>query len=225
MKLNTDVLPININVSFQDFVNIYKLAITTKEDSAYNKLYQIMQHAFSYWVKAWETAKYYSDINIYTLVRLLTADNKPAGPIEWKIKTYNNFLKLNSLTILDELNYCLVQHVNKIKTIYREYFRPKNLLFFIAKDIKMFLFKKIRKILSSEKRNNNHLIPLPLKNYYYDSHIDHIYLRNYPLHNNFLLLILNDTKTKEIESLLNLSQKTYKEIYICLLQNLKQLNK
>ena len=101
MKLKTDVLPINVNVSFQDFVSIYKLAITTKEDSAYNKLYQVMQHAFSYWVEAWETAKYYSDINIYTLIRLLTADNKPAGPIEWKLQTYNNFLKLNSLTILD----------------------------------------------------------------------------------------------------------------------------
>lgn len=225
MKLDTDVLPLNINISFQDFVNIYRLAVTTKESTAYEKLYNAMQYCFSYWVTAWETSKYYLDINIYTLIRLLKADNKPAACIDWKLNTYKSFLTFNSLTILDELNYCLVQHVNKVRTIYREYFRPKNLLFFIAKDIKMFLFKKIRSILSAHIRNNNFLIPISSKKSYYDFHIDYTYLENYPLHNNVLLLILDNLKSEDIRSLLNLSRDTYKEIYTCLLQNLKQLNK
>ena len=225
MNLDTSVLPLNTNVSFQDFVSIYKLAVITKEATAYEKLYNVMQHCFSYWVKAWETSKYHLDINIYTLVRLLKADNKPAACIEWKLDTYKSFLTLNSLTILDELNYCLVEHVNKVRTIYREYFRPKNLLFFIAKDIKMFLFKKIRSILSTQIRNNNFLIPISSSRSYYDYHIDFTYLENYPLHNNVLLLILNNLKRESILSLLNLSRETYKEIYTCLLQNLKQLNK
>lgn len=225
MKLNTDVLPLNLNISFQDFVNVYRLAVTTKEPVAYARLYEVMQYCFSYWVKAWETSNYHLDINVYTLVRLLKADNKPAADINWKLNTYKSFLRFNSLTILDELNYCLVEHVNKVRTVYREYFRPKNLLFFIAKDIKMFLFKKIRSILSANIRNNNFLVPIPLNKIYYDFHVDFIYLRNYPLHNNVLLLILNDLKGEDIQSLLNLSRKTHKEIYTCLLQNLKQLNK
>lgn len=225
MKLDTNVQPLEINVSFDTFVNVYRSAMQHKETDCINQLIKIMIYAFQPWVKSWETKDYKANINIFTLINLIKADDKPKGTLSWKIKTYSDYLEFNNITFQDELLYCLAQHINKPKIIYREYFRSKNLLFFIAKDIKMFLFKKIRKVLAANIRNNNYLLPLPDETSYYDSYMDLLYLENYPLHNNVLLLILNNSTAEQIRSTLNLSRLQYKDIYKCLSQNLKQLNK
>lgn len=225
MRSSTDVLPLSLNIPFQDFVKVYRKANITQLDADVMKLIDALKPAFFAWQEVWVSKDYVSNINISSLVNILKADNSPLGAIDWKIDTYNAWLSLNNLTLLDELNYCLLQHVRKEKHIYDRYHEEKNLLFFIAKEVKMFLFKKIRKVLASYKRCGNYLISIPKCDFYYDFTVDKNYLKTNKLHYNILIMLINGSTISEIKSHLDLTHKECKENILCLLQNLKQLNK
>lgn len=225
MYLKTDVLPLNINVAFQHFVTIYKAAYQNNCSDSLIKLIEIISYSFDFWVTAWESNDYTLDINIASLMNLLEADDRPIGSATWKKDIYNNYLIESNTSFKEELIFCFMQHFRKQKHIYKEYYRPKNFLFYIAKDVKMFLFKKIRSIVSHYKRNNYFKLPCKDDLGYYDFTLDTLYLQKNPLHFNVLLLILQQTTAKEIIFSLSLSRQQYKEILICLSQNLKQLNK
>lgn len=225
MYSNTDVLPLNINIAFQHFVSIYKAAYQNNCSDSLNKLIQVMSHCFDSWIFAWESNDHSLDINIASLMNLLEADDRPIGPAAWKKEIYNTYLFESKTSLKEELMFCFMQHFRKEKHIYREYYRPKNFLFYIAKDVKMFLFKKIRSIVSHYKRNNYFKLPCKDDLGYYDFTLDTLYLQQNPLHFNVLLLILQQATAKEIIFTLSLSRQQYKEILTCLSQNLKQLNK
>jgi len=225
MRSSTDVMPLRLEVPFQDFVAVYRRANLTQSDKDITQLIKLLQPAFLDWQKVWLTKNYISNINISSLINILKADNSPLGAIEWKINTYNSWLEFNELTLVDELNYCLLQHIRKDKHIYDRYHEEKNLLFFIAKEVKMFLFKKIRKVLSSYRRCGDYLISPPRHDSYYDFTVDKSYLKTNKLHYNVLIMLINGSTSLEIKRQLDLTHKEYKEITLCLLQNLKQLNK
>jgi|SaaInlLV_10m_DNA_4_1040232.scaffolds.fasta_scaffold23075_1 hypothetical protein len=217
--------PLKINISFDNFLSIYRDVHNHPEPALEDKLIAIMKVAFAPWVFAWTQKQYATNINIASLYNLLKADDKPVADISWKIESYNNYLSFHEITFEEELVFCLLQHIKKPKYVYRRYKRPKNFLFFIAKDIKMFLFKKIRAVLFRVKRNNNFLIPLAENKSYYDSILDTEYLHANPLHMNILLLILENKTTNEVLRTLHISHANYKEAIKCLLQSLKQSNK
>jgi hypothetical protein len=226
MIADSSELPLKINIPFEIFQTLYKEVHLSKDPEQVNRLYKAMQHAFKSWAYAWESKDYASNINIATLYNLLKADDRPSADIQWKIDTYNEYLFFNDLSLTDELLFCFAQHLQKEKVIYPNYPNERKLLFFIAKDVKMFLFKKIRAVLYTNIRNGNYLIPLNSNNkYHYDSIIDSNYLSDKPLHMNVLLLILQNKNYLDIINILHISRRTYKEITTCLLQNLKQLNK
>jgi len=225
MRSDTQVLPLDINIPFQEFVKLYRQANLSQSDSDFVKLYNVLQPAFASWQEAWVSKNYISNINISSLINILVKDDSPKGSIDWKINTYNEHLRLNNLTLLDELNYCLVEHIRKDKHIYDRYYEEKNLLFFIAKDIKMFLFKKIRKVLANHKRCGDFKIKLPRNYQYWDITLDTSYIQTNKLANNIFFLLVQQVQVNDILSMLSISHKRYKEIIECLLQNLKQLNK
>ena len=225
MRSNTNILPLELKVPFQKFVAIYRRANLYNKDKDICSLYTLMQPTFELWENVWNTKNYIANVNISSLVNILKADDSPSGPLLWKIETYNEYLRLNSLTLVDELNYCFIEHLKKEKHIYDRYYEEKNLLFFIAKDIKMFLFKKIRKALANYKKCGDFKIQLPSPTYYYDYTLDLSILDISPLHSNVLSLLMSQNNCTEIKNTLNLSHKQYREIIECLSQNLKQLNK
>lgn len=225
MRSDTQVMPLVLDIPFQEFVSIYREANLCQTDRTFNSLYKVMQPTFLYWEDLWSSGDYSLNVNMSSLINILVADNSPSGSIEWKINTYNNYLKLNNLTLLDELNHCLVEHVRKDKHIYDRYYEEKNLLFFVAKDIKMFLFKKIRKVLSNYKRCGDFKISYHKPSIYYDFIIDTTYLSVDKLSNNILFLLLQEVQVADIMARLQVSHKLYKGSIECLLQNLKQLNK
>ncbi len=225
MRSDTEVSPLDIQVPFQEFVKLYRLANLSQSDIDFLNLYKVLQPAFILWQKVWVSQNYISNVNISSLINILIKDDSPSGSISWKLNTYNEYLRLNNLTLLDELNYCLVQHIRKDKHIYDHYYEEKNLLFFIAKDIKMFLFKKIRRVLANYKRCGDFSIKLPKNTKYYDVTLDTSYIQNNKLAINILFLLTQQVQVNDILSMLSISHKRYKEIIECLLQNLKQLNK
>lgn len=225
MRSNTDVLPLELTVPFQEFVSVYRAANLDPTEINFNKLYNLLQPAFKVWQQVWVSKRYIDNVNISSLINLLRADNSPVGDIKWKLKTYNEYLRLNNLTLVDELNYCLVEHFKKDKHIYDRYYEEKNLLFFIAKDIKMFLFKKIRKVLANYRKCGDFKLRYPHSKIYYDFTLDLSFLETSALHNTVLLLLMQQNGCANIKNILSISQKQYKETVECLLQNLKQLNK
>ena len=226
MIVDTSVNPLEINIAFKDFANIYRASVKYKDEKSIVRLIGIMRHAFSSWEEAWVTLDYSKNINIASLINLLKADNKPVAPIDWKIDTYNKYLAVAGLSITDELIFCLMQHIQKKKKfVQKRYKRPKKLLFFIAKDIKMFLFKKIRGVVSRYRTYNNYLTPLPEKTITYDEVIDNVFLMQNILYRNFLLLYSQGLNETEIREILFLTRPQYKELFLWLSQNLKLLNK
>lgn len=225
MYSNPDVPPLRLNVDFQHFVQVYKTAYNESCEISLTKLIGFMSYAFDCWVLAWESGNYASDINIASLINLLEKDDRPIGTASWKRDVFNLYLDASGITLKEELLFCFMQHFRKEKHLYNEYYRPKNFLFYIAREVKMFLFKKIRSIVAHYKRNNNFTIPCKLDLGYYDYSLDTFYLEQNTLHFNVLLLILEQTPKSQIIQSLGLSKQQYKEIITCLSQNLKQLNK
>lgn len=225
MYSDPHALPLNLNVDFQHFVRVYKTAYTESCNLSLTKLLTYISYALDSWVYAWETENYVSDINISSLMNLLEKDDKPIGSASWKRDIYNSYLEASGISLKEELIFCFMQHFRKNKHIYNDYYRAKNFLYFIAKEIKMFFFKKIRSIVAHYKRNNNFLLPCNIDLGYYDSILDTLFLEQNTLHFNVLLLILEHTPAKEIRKSLGLSNQQYKEILTCLSQNLMQLNK
>ena len=225
MRSDTQVMPLILDIPFQDFVSVYREANLCQTDLTFNSLYKAMQPTFLFWEDLWSSQDYSSNVNISSLINILVADNSPSGSIDWKLDTYNTYLELNNLSLVDELNYCLVEHVRKDKHIYDRYYEEKNLLFFIAKDIKMFLFKKIRKVLSNYKRCGDFKISYEKPTASYDFIIDTSYLSVDKLSNNIFFLLLQEVQVADIMARLQVSHKLYKESIECLLQNLKQLSK
>lgn len=217
MNISTSQIPLKINVQPNVFIETYKKAKKNKCVFNIEKMLTFLKPAFLHWQNIFNSSTPQKDINIYTLFKLLKADDRPKGTLAWKIDTYKHYLEFNSLTLLDELNECFLQHINKKnKKVYSNYPKIFKLLFYLAKELKIFLFKKIRKVLANNVRNNNYLIPIN-----YDYTVDN-YLVFYDyyndLHHSVFILLLNSHTVKEISLKLNLTQKKTKDI-ICQLAN------
>ena len=217
MKLSTHQIPLKINVDSDLFIQAYKEAKKNKCILNIEKTLTFLKPAFLHWQSVFYGTTPQQDINIYTLFKLLKADDRPKGTLLWKINTYKQYLEFNSLSLIDELNECFLQHIyKKYKRVYSNYPKIFKLLFYLAKEIKMFLFKKIRKVLAKNVRNNNYLIPIN-----YDYTVDNylvFYDYNNDLHHSVFILLLNNHTVKDISLKLNLTQKKTKDI-ICQLAN------
>lgn len=217
MKLSTSQIPLIINVESHIFIEAYKKAKKNKCIFNIEKTLTFLKPAFLHWQYVFNGTVPQDDINIYTLFLLLKADDRPKGDLSWKINTYKEYLRFNSLTLVDELNECFLQHINKkYKRVYPNYPKVFRLLFYLAKEIKMFLFKKIRKVLANVVRNNNYLIPIN-NDYTVDNYLV-FYDYDNDLHHSVFILLLNNHTVKDISIKLNLTQKKTKEI-ICQLAN------
>ena len=176
MKIDTSQIPLKINVESQIFIETYKKAKKTKCIFSIEKILNYLKPAFIHWQNVFNSTTPQQDINVYTLFKLLKADDRPKGDLTWKLFTYKEYLRFNQLNLVDELNECFLQHLyKKYKRVYSNYPKIFKLLFYLAKEIKMFLFKKIRKVLAKNVRNNNYLIPIN-----YDYTVD-----------NYLVFLLN----------------------------------
>ena len=93
VSLNTNVNSINIDSNIFDyFQSLYVLAKTKKDQKALNSLFILIRPTLVKWDLLYQNKNYYSDITIYTLMRLLQADNKTPSSLDNKLKLLNIYL-------------------------------------------------------------------------------------------------------------------------------------
>jgi hypothetical protein len=180
--LNKNVMPFQLTDSFNDFQTFYIKAKKNQCAISKNKVYLNLSPTFSKWEELLQTRRYYSDINIYTLLRLLQADNKTPGTLENKIFLLEQYLDLFSITYMDIFLEAFLLHIKKKSYIpmYR-YIKEKDLQYYIAKEIKMFIFSIIRKYINYQRKQN--LIKsfvIPRASSYNDYYFDYNYLNTLP---------------------------------------------
>lgn len=155
VSLNTNVNSINIDSNIFDyFQSLYVLAKTKKDQKALNSLFILIRPTLVKWDLLYQNKNYYSDITIYTLMRLLQADNKTPGSLDNKLKLLNIYLTKNNMSFLDICIEAFILHMNKKSKVPKNgYYKIKNFLFYIAKEIKMFIFSIIRKYILEVNRD------------------------------------------------------------------------
>lgn len=151
--LEKNVLPFLINVPFSEFQKQYILAKTKKDPKYIEFVYKQLSPTFLKWNNLFATNEFYSDITIYTLLRLLQADDRTPGTIENKLDLLNKYLLFFNLSFFDICTEAFLLHINKKSYIpmYR-YSKPKDLFYYIAKEIKMFIFSIIRKMINYQNK-------------------------------------------------------------------------
>lgn len=218
-KLATNVLPINISSDYQSFVDAYRdVKINNNQDSK-TYLLKHINPTFKKWERVFYSGDYSQDITISTLIQLLTSDNKPLKPISWKLSSLKNWIITSGITFEELCIEAFLRHLNKDTIVYDNYPTQLSFFFFIAKDVKMFLFKIIRYILQKLKKCDlPHTFYTPVSNYYLDTYIDWIYLdtiqkQNYLLYSAYLLWLFNNTLTVgQIKDYYKMNQEDSKQL-------------
>lgn len=118
MKLSTLQVPLRITVDEHLFIATYQKANKGNCIYSVEKALSFLKPAFLHWEGVFNSTVPQEDINIYTLFRLLKADDRPKGSLSWKLNTYKEYLRFNQLSLVDELNECFLQHIYKKKKIY-----------------------------------------------------------------------------------------------------------
>ena len=169
------------------------------------------------------------DIMLATLVSLLKKDTKPKAKIDWKLNKYFDYLFNNGLTFYDHLQEAFLMHINHEKTIYKKYPKPYKLFFYISKEIKMFLFKIIRRICQKAKRDyytnsSYYFKPRMIETIYLDEILlKRLELENPLLFSFYMLSISTNFNSNKIKNALKLNNPQYKKLKEELCHLIKQL--
>lgn len=212
VQLPPKQLSIQATGSFYLFQKNYILAKKHKDEKAFNYCLDSLSYCFDYLEYLFHSDYYSNNLLLLTLVKVLRADNKPSAPIEWKLHTYKEYLRFHDLSFKDELVFAFIQHMNKEHKLPELYRTEAPLLYLITRELKSFLFKRIRKVLYTHVRNGAYLIPIENEYYYFDSFLDKTMFDNTKVLSHYLYL-LSTNKNTPIE-----------ETSQCLFQNLMQLN-
>jgi hypothetical protein len=217
LTLDKNVLPFKIEVSFDEFQEQYILSKKTKSPEAIAFVYEQLLPTFSIWDFKLKNEDYYSDITIYTFLRLLQADDKTPGTIENKLRLLYKHLTFFQLTFLDLCIESLMLHLNKKSYIpMYKYSKPKDLFYYIAKEIKMFLFSIVRKLINYERKQEAiDFSCLSQEEYYYDKYLDIQILKTLDQvqYSHYLYLLL--TGLFPSKNNLNYNTKFIKDHLIC----------
>lgn len=212
VQLPPKQLSIQATGSFYLFQKNYILAKKYKDEKALVYCLDSLNYCFEYLEHLFNFDYYANNLLLLTLVKVLKADNKPIASIEWKLRIYKEYLEFNSLSFKDELIYAFLQHMNKEHKLPELYRTEAPLMYLISRELKSFLFKRIRKILYTHVRNGGYLIPLEQEHFYFDSFLDKTMFDNNKNLSHYLYLL----STNKISPIEDTTQ--------CLFQNLMLLN-
>lgn len=169
------------------------------------------------------------NIILATLISLLAKDDKPKKTISWKLEKYFSYLTSNGLSFYDHLQEAFLSHINHKKTVYKKYPKSYKLFYYISKEIKMFLFKIIRKVCQLSKRDyytnsSYYSAPTLNKDIYFDTQLIETVEKENPLLFSFYMLsISTDFNSKKIKHALKLNNPQYKKLKEELCQLIKKL--
>jgi hypothetical protein len=218
-KLATNVLPIIISSDYQSFVNAYRDAKLNNSQVSKTYLLKHINPTFKKWERVFYSKDYSQDITISTLIQLLTTDNKPSKPIAWKISSLKNWILTSGISFEELCIEAFLRHLKKDTIVYDNYPTQLSFFFFIAKDVKMFLFKIIRRILQKLKKCDlPNSFYTPVSDYYLDTYIDWIYLdniqnENHLLYSAYLLWLFNNSFTvSQIKDYYKINQEDSKQL-------------
>ena len=215
--LEKNILPFSLTTDFHTFQEMYILAKKTKDPKAIAFVYQQLSPTFSMWDYKFRNSDYYSNITIYTLLRLLQADDRTPGTIENKIQLLKTYFKFFKITFFDICSEAFLLHINKKSYIpMYKYSKPKDLFYYIAKEIKMFIFSIVRKFINYEnKQQNIDLSCLLEEGYYYDSYTDMDILSSFTEleYSHYLYLLLMGKFPSKLD--LNYNKNFIKDNLIC----------
>lgn len=223
--LATNILPINISVKYSEYVDAYIDAKRNFDQTSLTFLIKAMHPTFKRWSKIFQSKQYEKDITIYTLIRLLKADNKPEMPIAWKIKSIKDWMSASGITFYELCQEAFISHIRKETVVHNNYPTELSFFFFIAKDVKMFLFKQIRHILQKLKKDYK----TNFKNFYQSNkfidlyldinYIENIQTTNYLLFGAYILFITKKQVTiKDLKKAFGLNNQEAKELKEALCQ-------
>jgi hypothetical protein len=200
---------------YEDFLQSYRDYKTNGNTHSLARCSELLQPCFTSWQEDFHQQDFNQNINILTLFSLIAKDDKPKGLLEFKLKSYKDFLLANQITFLDHLNEAFLMHMQKQTILYETYPKDYKFLFYISQEIKYSLFKIIRRILQFLKRDfltNPSSSCLQLT----PTIQDHLSLEFYFIfHNNKLLysviisLIYERNTWKNIKKKFNLNKQDY----------------
>jgi hypothetical protein len=174
ISLDKNVFPFSLSSEFSLFQEKYILSKKNKDPHAITFVFQQLAPTFSKWDFMMKNDDFYSDITIYTLLRLLQADDRTPKTIENKLALLKRYLNFFTLSFYDICVEAFFLHINKKAYIpMYKYSKPKDLFYYIAKEIKMFIFSIVRKMINYQNRQEKiDFSSFSLKESYYDSYFD-----------------------------------------------------
>ena len=213
ITLPKDVLPFNTEVPFDIFQERYIKAKRNRSKEDLRFIFDSLLKDFNDWALLLTQKQYHTNITIYTLMRLLKSDDKTPGSLYNKIDLLEKYLEFFSLTYIDIIQEAFLLHMNKKSYIpmYR-YSKIKDLYYYIAKEIKMFIFSIFRKYINYQNKQLvlNDTFFSPSSTSYEDVYYDKAYLEKIPIdaYRTFLYALLTQQLYKKT-SLTSNQQKGY----------------
>lgn len=173
-------LPVYGDFDFHTFQQHYVSVKKTHNQKSWNYILNYMMPTFLKWHELYSSKEYYSDITIYTLFRLLEADDKTPGTLENKLYLLNSYLSSNDLTFFDICLEAFILHLNKKSHIpAKDYWKDKYFFYYLTKETKMFIFSNIRKYILEYKRNalfyKDELASIP-EFHYNETYLDYTFI-------------------------------------------------
>jgi hypothetical protein len=226
--LDKDVSPFIIEISFSKFQSIYINAKKTHDSKKIWFIWEQLEKTFQKWADSFLQRDYYTNITVYTCLKLLQADSKTPGDIFNKINLLEKYMDFFTIKYIDIIQEAFLLHMNKECYIpmYR-YSKPKDLFYYIAKEIKMFIFSIFRKYINYQRKQNNlNQQFMPQINFYHDCYFDKQSLRKIPLEQYKHLLFRLITKRRPQNTNLNFIHTIdkYQESELCQLIKTLQSN-
>ena len=209
--LDKDVLPFVTKVSFSKFQSAYIAAKKTRNSKELWFVWGQLEENFQEWAELFLQKNYYTNITIYTCLRLLQADSKTPGDIFNKVNLLEEYMDFFNIKYIDIIQEAFLLHMNKKCYIpMYKYSKPKDLFYYIAKEIKMFIFSIFRKYINYQKKQNNlNEQFMPRVSVYYDCYFDKQYLKNIPIEQYKQLLFQLITRKQPINTNLIDTLHTY----------------
>ena len=220
---------IYLTCDYSAFVTYYIEANKTKDSSSIEACLKAFDESFLSLSNKFKTFQFQDNILLATLISLVKKDNKPEMPLSWKLNVYFSYLANNNLTFYDHLQESFLCHLNHEKIIYSKYPKPYKLFYYISQELKMYLFKIIRRICQSAKRdyytNSSYFShPKMYVNLYLDTtFLETLEKENPLLFSFYMLSISTHFNRRKIKQALNLNDPQYRKIKEELCQLTKKL--
>jgi hypothetical protein len=200
--LDKNVLPILLDVPFEQFQYEYIKAKKYKKNQNLTYVYKALLPTLNHWANCFENDLYYDNITIYTCLRLLQADDKTPGSLNNKLTLLKDYLSFFDLSFINIVEEAFLLHMNKESYIpYKKYSKEKDLFFYIAKEIKMFIFSLFRKYINYQFKRNiikSYKSSKVTFDFYTESYLDIACLETIPLdiYRSFLYSLLTQKEYK-----------------------------